>query len=212
MWWFQPPAKRFLAAEADGQLRSDPLAAGFREVTLVRSHRWTPAGEPAATPPIRPSLHDAETRRIARHCEARISFDYASGSGRYSAPLDSRRWFYGLFDRDAPAIAAAESVIGRGLRVCARPGEWVYQHRPYLNGWEFDPRRVGGPAQPPWPGRAIADGEFHFLTTADARLGTFAHYAEQTLVVFGDDLIEQVAGHLDHLLGGGAWTFGRAPG
>ncbi|MFI2039959.1 hypothetical protein ACH470_35780 [Streptomyces bottropensis] len=32
------------------------------------------------------------------------------------------------------------------------------------------------------PGSAIADDEFQFLVTADARLGTFAHYAEQTLV------------------------------
>jgi len=207
-WRFQPPAKRFLVAEADGQLRSALMTVGFRDVTTVRSHRWTPPGEPAATPPARHSLYDAETGRIARRCEARIGFDYASGMGRYAEPIDSRRWFYGMLDRGAPAIAAAEGVIERGLRACVRPGEWVYKCRPCLNGWEFDPHRVGGPEQPPWPGSAIADDEFQFLATADARLGTFAHYAEQTLVVFGDDLIDQVAGDLDHLLGGDAWTFG----
>ena len=208
LWRFQPPAKRFLAAEADGQLRSALMAVGFRDVTTVRSHHWTPPGEPAATPPARHSLHDAESGRIARRCEARIGFDYAGGSGRYTAPLDSRRWFYGMHERGAAAVAAAEGVIERGLRACVRPGEWVYECRPYLNGWEFDPHRVGGPGQPPWPGSAIADDEFQFLVTADARLGTFAHYAEQALVVFGDDLIEQVANDLDHLLGGGAWIFG----
>jgi hypothetical protein len=67
--------------------------------------------------------------------------------------------------------------------------------------------RVGAPGEPAWPGRAIADDEFQFLTTADARLGTFAHYAEQTLVVFGYDLLEQVAEALDSLLGGGTWMF-----
>jgi hypothetical protein len=61
-------------------------------------------------------------------------------------------------------------------------------------------RRCPRPDSPP-------DDEFQFLTTADARLGTFAHYAEQTLVVFGYDLIEQVAEDLDSLLGGGTWTF-----
>ncbi|MEU7069984.1 DUF2716 domain-containing protein [Streptomyces narbonensis] len=205
---FQPPAKEFLVAEADGQLRSSLTAVGFRDVTTVRSYHWTPPGEPAATPPARHSLHDAESRRIARRCEARIGFDYASGSGRYTAPLDSRRWFYGMLDRGTPEIAAAEGIIERGLRACVRPGEWVYEYRPYLNGWEFDPHRVGGPGQPPWPGSAVADDEFQFLATADARLGTFAHYAEQALVVFGDNLIEQVADDLDHLLGDGAWTFG----
>lgn len=205
---FQPPEKEFLVAEADGQLRSALIAVGFRNVTTVRSQHWTPPGEPPATPPARHSLHDAKSGRIARRCEARIGFDYASGSGRYTAPPDSRRWFYGMLDRSTPAIAAAEGVIERGLRACARPGEWVYECRPYLNGWEFDPLRVGGPGQPPWPGSAIADDEFQFLATADARLGTFAHYTEQTLVVFGDDLIVQVADDLDRLLGGGAWTFG----
>ncbi|SEE61557.1 DUF2716 domain-containing protein [Streptomyces sp. TLI_105] len=208
LWRFQPPAKEFLVAEADGQLRSSLTAVGFRDVTTVRSHHWTPPGEPAATPPARHSLHDAESGRIARRCEARIGFDYASGSGRYTAPLDSRRWFYGMLDRGTSAIATAEGIIERGMRACVRPGEWVYESRPYLNGWEFDPHRVGGPGQPPWPGSAIADDEFQFLATADARLGTFAHYAEQALVVFGDDLIEQVADDLDHLLGDGAWTFG----
>ncbi|MBR7827916.1 DUF2716 domain-containing protein [Actinospica sp. MGRD01-02] len=76
-----------------------------------------------------------------------------------------------------------------------------------LNGWEFDPHRVGAPGQPLWPGRALADDEYQFLTTSDARLGTFAHYTEQTLVVFGYDLIEQVTEDLDDLLGGGTWTF-----
>lgn len=207
LWRFQSPAKGFVVAEADGQLRGALTAVGFRDVTRVRSHHWTPPGEPAAAPPARHSLHDAGSGRIARRCEARVGFDYAGGSGRYTAPVDSRRWFYGMLDRGTPAIAAAEGVIERGLRACVRPGEWVYECRPYLNGWEFDPHRVGGPGQPPWPGGAIADDEFQFLATADARLGTFAHYAEQTLVVFGADLIEQVADDLDHLLGGGVWTF-----
>ncbi|MFC5186853.1 DUF2716 domain-containing protein [Actinomadura harenae] len=208
LWRFRPLSKQFLVADADGEVRDVLLATGFREVTTVRSHHWTPPGEPAATPPARHSLNNGEVRQIERRCEARVGFDYDSGSGRYRAPADSRRWFYGLLgDRDDPTIAAAESVIERGLRACVRPGEWVYECRPYLNGWEFDPHRVGGPGQPSWPGTAIADQEFQFLTTADARVGTFGHYLEQTLVVFGEDLLAQVADDLDRLLGSGTWTF-----
>lgn len=208
-WRFRAPAKRFLVAEADGLLRSTLLTAGFLDVTSVRSHHWAPPGEPIPTPAAKHSFYDAETTLIADRCEARIGFDYASGSGRYSAPPDSRRWFYGMLDGPGdPAIAAAEAVIERGLRACVRPGEWVYQCRPCLNGWEFDPHRVGRPGQPNWPGSAIAHDEFQFLTTADARLGTFGHYAEQTLVVFGDDLVEQVAHDLDRTLGSGTWAFG----
>ncbi|MBR7838799.1 DUF2716 domain-containing protein [Actinospica durhamensis] len=219
LWRFRLPAKRFLVADADadtdtdgyadGEVRSVLLSAGLREVTSVRSHRWTPPGEPATSVPARRSRHDADTRRIAKRGEARIGFDYAGGSGRYNPPMDSRRWFYGMLDGpDDPAIAAVEGVIERGLRACVRPGAWVYECRPYLNGWEFDPHRVGGPGQLPWPGCAVADSEFQFLTTADARLGTFGHYVEQTLVVFGDGLLAQVADDLDRILGGGSWAFG----
>ncbi|WP_067829227.1 DUF2716 domain-containing protein [Actinomadura kijaniata] len=209
LWRFGSPPKQFLVADADGEARDVLLAAGFREVTTVRSRQWTPPGEPAATPPARHSLDNGEIGQIARRCKARVGFDYDSGSGRYRAPADSRRWFYGLpGGSDDPAIAAAESVIERGLRACVRPGEWVYQYRPYLNGWEFDPHRVGGPGQPSWPGSAINGEEFQFLTTADARLGTFDHYAEQTLVVFGEGLLAQVTDDLDRLLGAGTWTFG----
>ncbi|WP_242890973.1 DUF2716 domain-containing protein [Actinomadura litoris] len=205
---FWPPPKQFLVADADGQVRDVLLATGFREITTVRSRHWTPPGEPEAIPPARHSLYNDESRQIARRCEARVGFDYDSGRGRYRAPVDSRRWFYGLLGgRDDPMIAAAESLIERGLRACVRTGEWVYEYRPYLNGWEFDPHRVGGPGKPSWPGSAIADDEFQFLTTADARLGTFGHYAEQTLVVYGEDLLAQVADDLDRLLGGGTWTF-----
>lgn len=193
---------------ASALANDDRVAAGVHEVTTMRSRRSNPPGEPAMVPPTRQSPNDSEHREIARRCEARISFNYASGSGRYTAPVDSRRWFYGMLDgHGAPAIAAAERVIERGLRACVPPGEWVYECRPYLNGWEFDPHRVGGPHQPRWPGSAIADDEFQFLTTADARLGTFGHYIEQTLVVFGDNLVEQVTRDLDRLLGSGTWTF-----
>lgn len=208
LWRFQRPTKQFLVAEADAELRSVLLAAGFLEITTVRPHHWTPPGEPASTPPARQSFNDSDNNRIARRSEARVGFEYASGRGRYTAPVDSRRRFYGLVGQGDPAIAAAERVIERGLRACVPPGEWVYEYRPFLNGWEFDPHRVGGTGQPPWPGRAVADDEFQFLATADARLGTFGHYSEQTLVVFGADLVEQVADDLDRLLGAGTWTFG----
>ncbi|MBW8482623.1 DUF2716 domain-containing protein [Actinomadura parmotrematis] len=203
------PSKPFLVADADGKVRDALLAIEFREVTTARSHFWTPPGEPAVTPPARHSLYSGESERIGRRCEARVGFDYDSGRGRYRAPADSRSWFHGLLGgHDDPTIAAAEGVIERGLRACVRPGEWVYEYRPYLDGWEFDPHRVGGPGQPSWPGSAIAGGEFQFLATADARVGTFGHYVERTLVVFGEDLVVQVADDLERLLGDGTWTFG----
>lgn len=154
-------------------------------------------------------MNDSTRDQIGRCCEARIEFDYARGSGRYRPPVDSRSWFYGMIGSDdAPAIEAVERVIERGLRACVPPGERVYQYRPYLNGWEFDPHRVGGAGQPHWPGSAVATDEFQFLTAADARLGTFGHYLSQTLVVFGAELVARVAEDLDRLIGNGSWSFG----
>ena len=43
--------RRYLMAEApDGPIRDALLAVGFRAVSTVRSHAWTPAGPPPPRP------------------------------------------------------------------------------------------------------------------------------------------------------------------
>ena len=102
-----------------------------------------------------------------------------------------------------------EHAVQRGLRACMRSGEHLYFQRYGLQGFRFDPQRVGAPGCPNWPGPACAWDEYHFLTTADARLGTYADPTEQTLCVFGTELLDEISGELRWLLGdNGIWAFG----
>lgn len=82
------------------------------------------------------------------------------------------------------------------------------------------PRRgAPGPArQPRWPGIAYPDGDYYLYLTADLRLGTFGHPWEDSLCVFGDELLTEVEEDLTALLGtvmrragrniGTTWSFG----
>ncbi|GIH23887.1 hypothetical protein Aph01nite_21970 [Acrocarpospora phusangensis] len=106
----------------------------------------------------------------------------------------------------------------RGLLACAVPGEPLYWLNRYHAGSRFDPLRVGGPGQPRWPGRAYPDGDYYVYLTSDLRLGTFGHPWEESLCVFGRDLLTEVEDDLTDLLGtvlrrggrniGNIWFFG----
>lgn len=101
--------------------------------------------------------------------------------------------------------------LAKASKGCTRRQESRYAGRRVGSGdgpRERCPPRAHGAGRLQHYCSAIADDEFQFLVTADARLGTFAHYAEQALVVFKDGLIEQVANGLDQLLGGGVRTSG----
>ncbi|WP_235854588.1 DUF2716 domain-containing protein [Nonomuraea aridisoli] len=117
------------------------------------------------------------------------------------------------------AVAAElDRIVRRGLLACVRPGEPLCFLNWHHQGYRFDPRRVGGPGQPFWPRTAYPDGDYYLYVTADLRLGTFGHPWEESLCVFGADLLAEVEADLTALLGtvmrrggrnvGNIWTIG----
>ena len=208
-WKFRD-RKRYLIAEADGALRQALMDSGFHELTSVQSFHLSPPGTPASTPPVKQMIADAEDSAVWDRVTARLGFQATRRDIRIAAPQDSITWFTGMLDGPEDTLAiSVEHVIQRGLRACARPAEHIYFQRFGLQGFRFDPRRVGGPGQPRWPGSACAWDEYHFLTTADARLGTYADPYEQSLCVFGTDLLDEVTDELSRLLRNeGVWRFG----
>lgn len=117
-------------------------------------------------------------------------------------PPASVTWRLGAIrSLDDAAVEELQAVIERGLLACVPAGEplhWLdWQHI----GYRFDPGRVGGGGQPRWPGGVFPDGDYYLYVTSDLRLGTFGHPWEQTLCVFGAELLAQVEGDLTDLLG-----------
>ena len=205
---------RYMTADADGALREALLDSGFREAASVQSFHLYPPGPRETTPPISQMIDDSEDHEVWQRVTARLGFSSTPKAIRILAPQDSFTWSTGMLDRpEDPKAEAVEQTVRRGLVSCTRPGEHLYFQRHGLQGFRFDPRRVGEaggrPGWPAWPGSVCAWDEYHFLTTADARVGTYADPNQQTLCVFGSELLDEVSGALTKLLGNdGIWSFG----
>jgi hypothetical protein len=195
--WPSPEA-RFLVAEADGALRDMLIAAGFEDVSVVQSYHWTPSTPPAATRPVQQLLYEAEYREMWDRVYAQLSFspDVREFPG-IQEPVPSVTWPLGPSES---LVDKLTEPFRRTLPIVA-PTEDLYWLDWNHVGYRFDPRRVGGEAQPDWPGAAYPDGDYYLYVTRDLRLGTFGHPFEQTLCVFGAELLAEVEPELTDLLG-----------
>ncbi|MGW6723475.1 DUF2716 domain-containing protein [Streptomyces sp. NPDC054995] len=228
----EAPERRYLTAEApEGPILNALLAAGFRAVSSVRTYLWTPAGPPpAAQRPVSMLLDDPDHQALCEAFEA--DFSFKPSYTYYPAieePPDSVTWHvgdvtdtrhtYGLM-RDLPGdhrVARLQDIVERGLRARVRPGEQLYSVSWWHQGYRFDPARVGGSGRPAWPGAACWEGEYYKLLTRDLRMGTFWHPWEESLCVFGAELLAEVEDELAATLGtvmrrggrnvGNVWTY-----
>ncbi|GAB2864035.1 DUF2716 domain-containing protein [Actinoallomurus bryophytorum] len=205
---------REFVAEADGALRHTLLRSGFYEITQVTTYHWSPPGPVAPDRPVKRLIFDSEHDALWDRFNARFAFE--PGIETYpgiTEPPASVTWHLAAIDRtDGPAAARLEAIIERGLRACARPGELLYWLDRNHVGARFDPQRVGGPDRPPWPGAAYPDGDYLIHLTDDLRLGTFGHPRENSLCVFGDELLPHVEEDLNALLGAPMRRGGRTRG
>jgi len=220
---------------ADPAVRAALSGAGFREVSSVRSYHWTPSGPPAPdTRPVKMLLADPEYDAVRLAFQERFSFKPSiTYYPAVEEPEDSVTWYVGDIGdtyqlqrrRDLPAdhrVQRIQRVIQRGLRACARPGEPLFAIDWFHQGYRFDPFRVGGAGQPAWPGPVCRAGDYHKLLPADLRLGTFYHPWEESLCVFGPELLAEVEEELTEILPvvmrrggrntGNVWTYESSPG
>ncbi len=228
----EAPDRRYLMAEApDGAIRDALLAVGFRAASTVRSYAWTPAGPPpAATRPVSMLIDDRDHDALCEEFKARFAFKPSyTYYPAIEEPPDSVTWHVGdvtdtrhkyRLMRNLPddhRVARLQKAVERGLRACVRPGEQLYSVSWWHQGYRFDPARVGGAGRPTWPGAACWEGEYYKLLTRDLRMGTFWHPWEESLCVFGAELLAEVEHDLTAILGtvmrrggrntGNVWTF-----
>ncbi|WP_285565669.1 DUF2716 domain-containing protein [Actinoallomurus iriomotensis] len=211
---------RRIVAEADGALQGMLEEAGFQEITRVRTYHWYPPGSVASDRPVQRLIRDPEHDAIWNRFEDRYRFmrrnDIFDG---ITEPSDSVTWHLAACESpDDPLVTEIQEIVERGLRACAKPGERLYWLDWQHEGARFDPERVGGPGRPRWPGRAYPDADYHVYLTDDLRLGTFGNPREDSLCVFGDELLAEVEEDLTALLGivlrrggrnlGNIWEFG----
>ncbi|WP_405658029.1 DUF2716 domain-containing protein [Streptomyces sp. NBC_00079] len=207
---------RFILAEADGPLKTALEQSAFREVTTVRSYHWAPPGTPSSTRPVKELCGDQEYDALWDRFTARFAFEASRRPPDIAEPRASVTWHLGAADESD--IAKLQRIVERGLRASARQGELLYWLDWQHPGYCFDPRRVGAAGQPPWPGSVYPDRDFYLYLAGDLRMGTFGHPWEDSLCVFGEELLRRVEAEITDLLGivmrrggrnvGAAWSFG----
>jgi hypothetical protein len=211
--------KPLLVAEASGDLVPVHLAAGFQKAGRVTTYRWAPPGEPARERPAKQLLDDPEHDDVWKRFEERFQVTYETKAQGIAEPPGSVTWHMMAVEtsRD-PVLARVNDVIARGIRACARPGDRLYCLKWFISGSRSEPLRVGGPGRPPWTGWPYLVDEHIIQVTGDLRMGTFGNWQEDSLCVFGTDLVAEVEEELTDLLGtvlrrdgrpvGNVWTFG----
>ncbi|MER6450183.1 DUF2716 domain-containing protein [Streptomyces venezuelae] len=196
-------AARYCLVEAHGEVRTALLAAGFEELTTVRTHRWAPAGTPATTRPVRETIGALDDGPLWDRLEQEFGFrPSTSRFPGFEAPAPSVTWSLDAVDRGGEdSLDELRRITERALRSLTAPGQelfWLdWQHI----GYAFDPHRVGGPGRPRWPGSVYPDGDYYLFLHPGLEFGTFGHPWEGTLTVFGAPLLAAAEGRLTPLLG-----------
>jgi hypothetical protein len=137
-------------------------------------------------------------------------FDFRPSMHRFPAitePTPSVTWSlssldddpgYGRLDRLVQIVHAGFTALaGEGAILCL---DW--QH-PCYRVWPsvIGPENIDPPGQPGWPLSPCPDGDYFIYLAEDFRFGTFGHPWEQSLCVFGSDLLDLVEAGLHDILG-----------
>ncbi|MGW6448759.1 DUF2716 domain-containing protein [Lentzea sp. NPDC055074] len=177
-------ARLHLLVQATSDVRDLLARNGFSELTTIRTFRWAPQGQPHTARAIQP-IGTADYRDLLDRFQRKFETE----------PADSVTW------GDAfSAEAAVTQVVRRGLTACTKPGELIFWADPYHPGNAADLRRVGGPGQPEWDEPVVGDGDLAVNAPFDLRFGSFGQHHENSLCVWGADLLAEVSDELDALL------------
>ncbi|MFE4974859.1 DUF2716 domain-containing protein [Kitasatospora sp. NPDC056651] len=128
-------------------------------------------------------------------------------------PSPSVTWSLDALDDDPGdrKLDRLVDVVQDGLAQCCRPGEslWIldwqhtcYRLRPDLPATDmFLSRVLEGRSREGWPFGPVPDADYAVFLADDLRFGTFGHPWENSLCVFGAELLAAVSEDVDQVLG-----------
>jgi hypothetical protein len=190
-----PRRQRYLLVECTSAVRALVEEYRFRELTTIRTFRWAPGGAHPTTRPIRP-VGEVEYADLLDRFTRKFTFRPSVHTfPALAEPENSVTWAEHLGAADE-----IQAIVRRGLAACTAPGELVFWADPHHLGSAADLRRVDGPGQPRWREPVAGDGDYAINTTFDLRFGTFAHPWEDSLCVWGADLLQETQEALDAVL------------
>jgi hypothetical protein len=163
------------------------------------------------------ALSEAECRRVWDRFYEDFGFRPSTSSFKWPAinePAASVTWSLAALDDDPgyERLDRLVEVVEQGLASCVSPRGALlaldWQHTSY----RFAPHKVGGLGQPAWPLSPYPDGDYYIYLSEDFRCGSFGHPWEETLCLFGEELLDAVAVEVDKVLGSPIRRSGKAVG
>ncbi|MFD8614550.1 DUF2716 domain-containing protein [Streptomyces sp. NPDC059631] len=160
-------------------------------------------------------LLEAEYRRVWDRFYDEFKFQPSTSSFKWPAikePVTSVSWSLAALDHDPESerLDRLVEVVERALTSCVDPRGTLlaldWQHTSY----RFAPQGVGGPGQPAWPLSPYPDGDYNIYLSEDFRLGSFGHPWEESLCLFGQELLNAASAEVEKLLGQPIRRSGRA--
>ncbi|MBM7168682.1 DUF2716 domain-containing protein [Streptomyces sp. G44] len=127
-------------------------------------------------------------------------------------PVASVTWSLSALDDDPDdeRLDRLVAEIKQGLSSCAGPAGTLFALDWQHTSYRFAPRETGGPGQPAWPLSPYPDGDYLIFLAEDFRFGSFGHPWEESLCLFGANLLGIAATQVDEILGPPIRESGRA--
>jgi hypothetical protein len=163
------------------------------------------------------ALPESEYRRVWDRFYEDFNFRPSMSSLKWPSikePVASVTWSLTALDDDPgyECLDRLVDVVEQGLASCVGPQGTLlaldWQHTSY----RFAPQDVGGPGRPAWPLSPYPDGDYHIYLSEDFRYGSFGHPWEESLCLFGEELLDAVSAEVDKVLGSPIRTSGKAVG
>ncbi|MFD5140734.1 DUF2716 domain-containing protein [Streptomyces sp. NPDC058378] len=151
-------------------------------------------------------LEDTEYRRVWDRFYEEFRFRpsvYPAHWPAITEPVDSATWSLRSLPDDPEYVRLDRlvEIVKQGLASSIGPHGRLFaldwQHPAY----QFSPHDVGGPEQPDWPLSPYPDGDYFIFLSEDFRVGTFGHPWEESLCLFGQQLLDVVSTGVEQILG-----------
>ncbi|MFI8769394.1 DUF2716 domain-containing protein [Streptomyces sp. NPDC053792] len=163
------------------------------------------------------ALPEAEYRRVWDRFYEDFSFQPSTSPLKWPAieePVASVTWSLAALDNgpDDEHLDRLVAVVEQGLSSCAGPSGTLFALDWQHTSYRFAPQEVGGPGQLDWPLSPYPDGDYFIILAEDFRFGSFGHPWEESLCLFGEELLDVAATEVDKVLGPPIRRSGKAVG
>ncbi|MBT2407684.1 DUF2716 domain-containing protein [Streptomyces sp. ISL-87] len=151
-------------------------------------------------------LPEAEYRDVWDRFYAEFAFRPGMNPATWPAikePVNSVTWSLSSLDDD-PAYERLDrlvEVVEQALTACVPPQDTLFALDWQHVSFRFSPHLVGGSGRERWPLSPYPDGDYYIYLSEDFLTGSFGHPWEQSLCLFGQDLLDVASTNIDGILG-----------